>query len=679
LTVRLFVYGTLAPGDAAWPVLEPWVIGDPAPDAVVGRLYDTGRGYPAATLGDDSAATEGERSVESTHKSRSLVHGTVVTLDPDRAPFALDALDRYEGDEYARVAVHTQAGLEAVVYAWVAPLTGCREVAGGRWPAPARSLRNVADHSFARAWQTVAALAPDRTALVCGERRLTFAQFDDRAERLAHRLRAAGLGPDDKVAIMCVNATEYLEAFFGAQKLGCVPVNVNYRYVGSELAFLLDNSDAVALVFHDDFASTVGDALAALPSGRGPRVLLQVAHAPEGRAARLDGARDYDEELASVDPRDPASTREPSGDDLIFLYTGGTTGYPKAVMWRSDDLYVSLWQMARPGTEPPDVATSINAGKQAATLLPACPLMHGTGLFIALSTLSGGGSVVLLDTPRLDPEAVWTAIEREHVQVCTIVGDAFARPLLAALLAEPQRWDLSSLRAITSSGVTWSPETKRGLLAQLPNVTLIDSLGASEGIMTRTETRASDAIAPARFKAGDRLVVVTDDGEVVRPGDERIGMLGVGGPIPLGYYKDAEKTAETFRTVEGRRYSIPGDYATVDADGTIRLLGRGSACINTGGEKVYPEEVELALRSHPDVFDCVVVGVPDTRWGEMVVALVQPAGAMFGESDLAVHCRTTLAGYKVPKHFVSVDSLQRSPAGKADYKLLRRVAEEAVS
>jgi acyl-CoA synthetase (AMP-forming)/AMP-acid ligase II len=543
----------------------------------------------------------------------------------------------------------------------------------------------VSDYSFARAWQTVAALAPDRIALVCRDRRLTFAQFDDRAERLAHGLRAAGLEPDDKVAIMCVNAPEYMEAFFGAQKIGCVPVNVNYRYVGSELAFLLDNSDSVALVYHGEFAPTVGAALDELPPDRRPRVLLQVAHDADGggaptNGALLDGARDYDEALAAVDLRRPATTREPSGDDLIFLYTGGTTGYPKAVMWRSDDLYVSLWQMARPGTEPPDVATSINAGKQAATLLPACPLMHGTGLFIALSTLSGGGTVVLLDTPRLDPEAVWTAIQREQVQVCTIVGDAFARPLLAALVAEPGRWDLSRLRAITSSGVTWSPETKRGLLAQLPKVTLIDSLGASEGIMTRTETRASDDIAPARFKAGERLVVVTDDGDVVRPGDERVGMLGVGGPIPLGYYKDAEKTAATFRTVEGRRYSIPGDYATVDPDGTIRLLGRGSACINTGGEKVYPEEVELALRAHPDIFDCVVVGVPDRRWGEMVVALVQPADtSTLDESDLAAHCRATLAGYKVPKHFVRVDSLQRSPAGKPDYKLLRNIAEEAVS
>jgi fatty-acyl-CoA synthase len=533
----------------------------------------------------------------------------------------------------------------------------------------------VTDYSFARAWRTVAELAPDRTAILCGARRLTYAEFDERACRLANVLSAAGLEPDDKVAIMCVNAPEYLEAFAAAQKVGCVPVNVNYRYVGAELAYLLDNSDARALVYHDEFAPTVADALAELPDDRRPAMLLQVAH--DGDGTLLAGARDYEDAIGDAEPS--ASAYEPSGDDLIFLYTGGTTGYPKAVMWRSDDLYVSLWQMARPDTQPPDVAAQISAGKQAATLLPACPLMHGTGLFITLSTLSGGGIVVLLDTLRLDPEAVWSAIEHEQIAVCTIVGDAFARPLLAALDAEPDRWDLSALRAITSSGVTWSPETKRGLLAHLPRLTLIDSLGASEGIMTRTESRASDEIAPARFKASDRLVVVTDDGEVAQPGDGKIGMLGVGGAIPLGYYKDQEKTAATFRTVHGRRYSIPGDYATVEADGEIRLLGRGSACINTGGEKVYPEEVELVLRSHPDVFDCVVVGVKDERWGEMVVALVEFTNGAVDEATLAQHCRASLAGYKVPKRFIALDSLQRSPAGKADYNLLRDIAAEKVS
>jgi acyl-CoA synthetase (AMP-forming)/AMP-acid ligase II len=533
----------------------------------------------------------------------------------------------------------------------------------------------VTDLSFARAWATVAELAPDRVALVCGDHRVTYGEFDDRARRLAGVFSASGIEAGDKVAIMCVNAPEYMETFFAAQKIGAVPVNVNYRYVGAELAYLLDNSDATALVFHDEFAPTVADALAALPAERRPRVLLQVPHAGDG--VLIEGAREYEGALAGAAAT--TSTHEPNGDDQIFLYTGGTTGYPKAVVWRSDDLYVSLWQMARPGTEPPDVRAAITAGKQAATLLPACPLMHGTGLFITLSTLSGGGKVVLIDTPRLDPEAVWSAIEREQVQACTIVGDAFARPMLAALEAEPQRWDLSSLRAITSSGVTWSPETKRGLLAQLPKITLIDSLGASEGIMTRTETKADDDIAPARFKASDRLVVVTDEGEVAQPGDGKIGLLGVGGAIPLGYYKDDEKTAATFRTVNGRRYSIPGDYASVETDGTITLLGRGSACINTGGEKVYPEEVELVLRAHPAVFDCVVVGVPDPKWGEMVVALVEPANGEIDAPTLAKHCRESLAGYKVPKEFIALDSLQRSPAGKADYKLLRAVAQEKVN
>ena len=526
--------------------------------------------------------------------------------------------------------------------------------------------------SFARAWHTVAEIRPDRTAIVCGDRRVSFAEFDAQAARLAHVLRDTGVGPDDKVAIMCVNSPEYLVAFFAAQKLGAVPVNVNYRYVGAELAYLLDNSDAVALVFHDDFAPTVADALATLPAARRPRLLLQVAHGSSG--GLLDGAADYAIAVAAAPTGEPTD-REPTGDDLVFIYTGGTTGSPKAVMWRADDLYVSLWQMARPGTQPPDVEAAMRADKRAATCLPACPLMHGTGLFIALSTLGGGGTVVLLDTQRLDADGVWDAVEREHVQACTIVGDAFARPLLAALDAAPNRWDLSALRAITSSGVTWSPETKRALLAHLPHVLLIDSLGASEGIMTRTETREGDEIAPARFKASERLVVVTDDGEPVEPGTDVIGMLGVGGAIPLGYYKDPEKTAATFRNVGGRRYSIPGDYATIDADGTIRLLGRGSACINTGGEKVYPEEVELALRSHPDVFDCVVVGVPDDRWGEMVVVLVQPqAGRTIDADALPAHCRATLAAYKVPKQVIVVDSLDRSPAGKADYKHLRDIA-----
>ncbi len=529
----------------------------------------------------------------------------------------------------------------------------------------------MVEHAFARAWNTVAAQAPDNVAVVCGDRRLTYGELHERATRLANCFHAHGLEPGDKVAIELVNGPEYLEVFYAALLAGCVPVNVNYRYVGEELAYLLDNSDARALVFHDDFAPTVAEAINALSPERRPALLLRVDHVADQTA--VPGEQAYEDAIAAATSTAPA--HEPIGDDLIFIYTGGTTGAPKAVMWRNADLYRALWQMARPGTEPPDVADTLARGRRAATVLPACPLMHGTGLFIALSTLSGGGKVVLIDSQRLDAERTWHEVEREEVQALTIVGDAFARPLLDVLDGQRDAFDLSRLRAITSSGVTWSPECKRALMAHLPGVTMIDSLGASEGVMTRNVAKSGSDVAAASFALSERIAVIADDGTLVSPGDDRVGLLGVTGPIPVGYYKDQAKTDATFRTVNGVRYSIPGDYATVGTDATITLLGRGSACINTGGEKVYPEEVELLLRSHPAVADCVVLGVPDERWGEMVVAVVE-LRAPVGETDLHDHCRRATAGYKVPKRFLMVESLHRSPAGKADYRALRAVAAQ---
>ena len=528
----------------------------------------------------------------------------------------------------------------------------------------------MSDWNFAAVWDGIAAIVPDRDAVVCGERRITWAGFADRAARLAWFLRSeAALEPGDRVAIDCTNRPEYLETFYAALKLGCVPVNVNFRYTAGELRYLLENSDAKALVHEPAFAAVAAEATAGVEADERP-LLLEIG-AP------------YERALAASPPATEWTPRPPSGDDLIFLYTGGTTGMPKGVMWRNDDLYVALWASAHPRSpEPPDPFAAATAGKRASTLLPAAPLMHGTGLFATIAALAGSGTVVLVDRPGLDPELVWDAVAREHVQTLTIVGDVFARPLLDALREHPDRWDLASLRAITSSGVLFSPDVKRGLLERLPGVTIVDALGASEGLGPRQSARADDAtIVPAQFSVNERIRVVDEEtGRDVVPGTDAVGLVAMGGRIPVGYFKDPEKTAATFRTLDGVRYSIPGDYATVAADGTVRLLGRGSACINTGGEKVYPEEVEAELREHPGIFDCVVVGVPDERFGERVVALVQVApGRSLGEDELGAWCRGRLAGYKSPRRFLFVDSLSRSAAGKAQHQELRALAAQLLA
>ena len=464
--------------------------------------------------------------------------------------------------------------------------------------------------NFADVWGRVAAEVPDRDALWCGDVRRTWRELDERASRLASHLHGRGVEPGDAVAIDLTNRVEYLETFFAALKLGAQPVNVNYRYVADEVRYVLADSGARVCVHGPAVADVVHDAAAQLAAGPRP-VLLPVGDP-------------YEAAIAAASPDGAWRARPPDGDDVILLYTGGTTGMPKGVRWRNDDLYVALWELGRPGTEPPDPVAAARAGKRTGTALPACPLMHGTGLFMAMTTLAGGGTVVLIDEAGLDAARVWSEVERHRVAVLTIVGDVFAWPLLAVLDTHPG-FDLSSLRVITSSGVTWSPDTKAGLLAHLPDVTLIDSLGASEGFMSRSASRAGSELAPARFAVSARVQVLDEDtGQPVAPGRGDVGLLAVRGRLPLGYLHDDAKTASTFRVLDGVRYAIPGDYATVEADGTIQLLGRGSACINTGGEKVYPEEVELVLRSHPGVEDVVVVGVPDTRFGEAVVALVVP-------------------------------------------------------
>jgi len=538
----------------------------------------------------------------------------------------------------------------------------------------------VSPWSYARTWEAIAADVPDREAVVTGGGcRLTYRDLDTRADRLAHVLAAHGVGRGDAVAISLANRPEYLEAFFAASKLGAVPANVNYQYVAAEIAHVVRDCAAAALVFHADATDEVLAAVTGLDPA--PRLLLAVG----GDASTPVLA--YERALADAPAGRPPRDRAPDGDDRILLYTGGTTGRPKGVLWRAEDYYLQGWEAARPGTTPPDPGEAMRAGKRAATLLPASPLVHATALGLATATLNGGGTVVLRDATRLDPVALWDLVAREQVAVLGIVGETFAAPLLAVLDAEPGRFDLGALRAIVSSGMIFTATSKQRFHDLLPGIAIVDTLGASEALITRSTFAGDGDAPPTSFNRSENVRVLGDDGRDVVPGSGDDGVLAVAGRLPLGYLNDPVATARMFREVDGRRYATPGDRARVLADGRIELLGRGSACINTGGEKVYPEEVEAVLRDHPAIADAAVVGVPDARWGEMVVALVRVRDGD-GEADgdgegmaasIADHCRDRLAGYKRPKQVHTVDAIEHTVAGKPDYRRLRERAAALVA
>ena len=437
------------------------------------------------------------------------------------------------------------------------------------------------------------------------------------------------------------------------------------------MTYLWDNADVVAVVFHGTFS----DRCAAV-RGRLPRIHTWL-WVDDGAGPCPRWATPYEQVVAPW----PGRTEAPwgrSGDHLLLLYTGGTTGMPKGVMWRQDDLYRTLDRLSRRTQPPPADVTELAAqlDRPGPSSLPAAPLMHGTGLVNALTTLSAGGSIVTLAGRRFDPVELLDTVERDRVKSITIVGDAFGRPILQALDAEPSRWDISALRVVISSGVMWSKETKDGLLRHNDRLILVDTLGSSEAMgMATSAMTADDPAASGTFRLAATTRVISERGEDVAPGSGEVGLVAMSGPMPLGYYKDPDKTATTFRVIDGVRYTVPGDWATVDADGTARLLGRGSQCINTGGEKVYPEEVEEVLKLHPAVADAAVVGVPDERFGEAVQALVEPAGdILIDEAELIAHVKDRLAAYKAPKRVVTVTSVNRAPNGKLDYSALKRAA-----
>jgi fatty-acyl-CoA synthase len=536
----------------------------------------------------------------------------------------------------------------------------------------------MTDWNFADAYEIVATKLPEAPCQVQGGRTLTWAAVDRRANGLARDLLDTGLGRQAKVAAYLYNCPEYLETYFASFKAGLVPVNTNYRYGPEEIAYLFDNSEAEAVVFHTSFTELLDKVRSRLPR-------VRKWYAVEDGGPVPDWSTPYEGTVGSGGSEAVRGPWGRSGDDILLLYTGGTTGMPKGVMWRQDDLFNALGGggnpalAERPASDIDEYASRIT--RPGGVTLPACPLMHGTGQFVSFVTLNGGGSIVTLEGRSFDPVELWRTVERRRVNALAIVGDAFARPMLAELQANPDAYDTSSLMLISSSGVMWSQENKAALLELIPNLILFDSLGSSEAVgLASSVSAGSSATETASFQLGDRVHVFTDDGREVAPGSDEIGMLAISGFIPLGYYRDEAKTSRNFRTVDGVRYSIPGDYARVNPDHSLQLLGRGSVCINTGGEKVYPEEVEEVLKEHPAIADAACVGVPDDRFGESICAVVQPSGDMaIDEKELAQAVRSRLARFKVPKSFVVVQSLGRSPAGKVDYPGLSRLARERVS
>ena len=548
-------------------------------------------------------------------------------------------------------------------------------------PLPPNAVPETsAGWNFADIWEAHAARFPDATAQIHGSNRTTWAEFDARANGVAAALLAAGVERQDKIAHYLYNCPQYLESMFAMFKAGLVPVNTNYRYTDNELVYLWTNADAVGVVFHGAFVEHIDRIRGQLPH---IRIWLWV---DDGSGPCPEWASDYEEAASSTAGRQMAPWGR-SGDDLYLLYTGGTTGMPKGVMWRQDDIVMLLDAPSKRSLPAQASAKALEdrVAKPGIVAIPAAPLMHGTGAFAALNTLMLAGSIVTLEGRRFDAAALLDCIDANRVTSMSIVGDAFAKPILRALDAEPDRWDFSSMRVILSSGVIWSSETKQGLLRHNPRLMMIDSLGSSEAIgmaasMTDSSSAASagQAARTAAFRLNANTRVIDDEGRDVVPGSGERGLVALKGRTPIGYYKDEEKSAKTFVTIGGDRYSIPGDFAEVEADGTLKLLGRGSQCINTGGEKVYPEEVEEALKGFPGVLDAVVVGVPDERFGEAVIALVE-GPTVVSDAELIAHVRSTLAAYKSPKRIIRIESVDRAANGKVDYKRLRAVALEALA
>jgi len=544
------------------------------------------------------------------------------------------------------------------------------------------------DFNLATVIEAVAAAVPDREALVSGDLRLTYAQLTERSRRLANHLLASGFtvheerpelegweSGQDHLALYLHNGNEYIEGMLGAYRARVAPFNVNYRYVAEELRYLLHDSGAKGVIYHSAFAPTLDEVRGELP---GLDTLLQV---PDDSAHDLlPGATWYEDALAAASAEPPPI--EPSPDDLYILYTGGTTGMPKGVLWRQGDIYPAAMGGRQLGTfdEWSDLEAIVeNARNGGARLMPAPPFMHGAAHWLAFNGLGGGNTLVLPRHPQsLDAADVWSTVQAESVNILLIVGDAFGRPLVDEL--ERHDYDMSSMLMVVSGGAALSSGVKNRILELLPSVGVMDGLGASETGQQATQISGAGAEATTgTFTPSAGMCIVSEDlSTVVPPTDQQLGWLAQQGRVPLGYLGDEAKTARTFPVIDGERFSVPGDRARYTADGLLDLQGRDSVTINSGGEKIFAEEVEAALVAHPAVYDAVVAGRPSERWGNEVVAVVQlREGQQPSVDDLLTECERHIARYKLPKAIVFVDEVVRSPAGKADYRWAREQAIHA--
>jgi fatty-acyl-CoA synthase len=515
-------------------------------------------------------------------------------------------------------------------------------------------------------------LPQDHPAFIHGARTVTLGQARAATNNVARALIARGAQPGDKIAIYMRNRPEYLMSVAAGWKARLTHVNVNYRYTPEEVWYIFDNSDAQTVVYASEFRDAVMQIRPRLP-----KVRTWVEVSEDGTIAEF--AERFEDLAAEGDGT--ALDIQRSGDDQFFIYTGGTTGMPKGVMWAHDDLReITLMAARKMGTVPETLeelaAHARTVGPQG-RILPAPPLMHGTGLLTGMGVMLSGGTVITLEGARFDAEELLDAVDRHKPDSLVIVGDSFGTPILNALNANPGRWDVSSIRMILSSGVMWSYEVKQGMLEHMPQAVLSDAFSSSEALgMGQSMMAKGMEVQTAKFILGERCKVFDEHDQPVAPGSGVPGIVAIGPPNPVGYYKDEEKTARTFRTIGGVRYSIPGDWCVVEADGSLTLLGRGSACINTAGEKVFPEEVEEALKTHPSIEDALVIGLPDEKWGQSVTGVVRLVeGGALDEEALRSHVRKSLAGYKTPKRIVVADRNLRAANGKADYPAAKASAE----